>query len=91
MEQNFSKNMIYIIVLSSGAGSEYRGEGGGFLWANAAVCIQWDSHMFPPCSLLHLPKPADFTSAPSQDRSHLIHRWIRHQKSGTPQEGPASL
>lgn len=91
MEQKFFKNMVYIIALSSGAGSEYRGEGGSFLRANAAICVQWDSHMFPPRSILHLPKPADFTSAPSQDRSRLIHRRTRRQKSGTPQEGRASL
>lgn len=79
-EQNlFFKNMIYRIALSSGAGSEYRGQGGGFLRANAAVCVQRDRHVFPPRPLLHLPEPADFTSAPPQDRSRLI-RW---RPSGT--------
>lgn len=80
-----------MIALSSGAGSECRGEGGGFLRADAAVCVQWDSRVFPPRSALHLPKPADFASAPSQDRSRLIHRRSRRQRSGAPQEGRASL
>lgn len=70
----------YVVDLSSGAGSEYRWEGGGFLRTNTPVCLQRDSHIFPPRSLLHLPKPADFTSAPSQDRRHLVRRPIRRQK-----------
>ncbi|TNN64594.1 hypothetical protein EYF80_025221 [Liparis tanakae] len=58
----------------SGAGSEHRGEGGGFLRADAAIRLQRDSDLLPAGSLLHLPQPADSTSPPSQDRCRLTPR-----------------
>lgn len=70
-------------VLFPGAGSKHRGEGGGFLRANTAIRLQWDSNLLPPCSLLHLPKPTDSSSTPPQDRCRLNHWWTKGQKTRT--------
>ena len=58
-------------VLFTGAGSEHRREGGGFLRSDIAIRLQRDSNLFPPCSLLHLPKPTDTPSTSPQDRCCL--------------------
>ena len=74
VKQNAEKHVLHYDFPPPGAGSKYRGEGGSFLWANTAICFQWDSNMFPPCSLLYLPKPTDSTSTPSPDRCCLTHQ-----------------
>lgn len=65
------KNRADTHVPFAGAGPEHRGEGGGFLRADVAIRLQRDSDLLPPGSFLHLPQPADPTSAPSQDRCSL--------------------
>lgn len=69
--------------LFPGAGSQHGGKGGGFLRANVAVCLQWDSSLFPSCSLLHLPKPTNSTSTPSQDRCCLNHSFTKREETRT--------
>lgn len=77
-----------------GAGSEHRGEGGGLLRAYPAICLQWDSNVFPPSSLLHLPKPTDSPSSPPQDRCCLNLRRTKtslkdeHRREEEPQFNP---
>lgn len=62
---------IYLNILFPGAGSELRGEGGSFLWPDVTIRLQRYSSLFPPCSLLHLPKPTDSTGTPPQNRCCL--------------------
>lgn len=79
-------NFLYV-----GAGLEHRGEGGGFLRANAAICVQWDRYMFSTCSLLHLPQPTDSASSPSQDRCCLNHCWTKCQRTQEEEGAPVQL
>ena len=81
----FIRKMTYyhLNFLFPGAGSEHRREGGGFLRADAAIRLQWDSDVFPPGSLLHLPKPTDSASTPSQDRCRLNRWWTKRQETQT--------
>lgn len=68
-------SLAYIEMLSlvclAGSRRKHQRERGGFLRADAAVCIERGINMFPARPVLHLPQPPDFTSATSQDRSSL--------------------
>lgn len=59
------------LVCLAGSRRKHQRERGGFLRADAPICIEWGINMFPARPVLHLPQPPDFTSATSQDRSSL--------------------
>ncbi len=68
-------------VCLAGARCEHQGERGGILRADAPVRFEWSGDMFLACTVLHLPQPADPTSATSQDRSSLTSPLINQGHS----------
>lgn len=68
---SLARTVAEAAFLRAGAGSERRGEGGGFLRADAAVRLQRDRDVLPARAVLHLPQPTDPPGPPPQDRRRL--------------------
>lgn len=68
---SLARTVAEAAFLRAGAGSERRGEGGGFLRADSAVRLQRDRDVLPARAVLHLPQPTDSPGPPPQDRRRL--------------------